>query len=158
MRFIDGLVGEAVIVGPAWNSFQATIEGLVGLLVAQGRVPLPIADVAVRTICERERFASTAMVDIGVSIPHARVEGVDGIVAALAVSPRSVYEVADGLPITIVALVLSSPDLSGEHLNFLASLSILLQSDLMRRRLREARDVGEVLRLVRESDPVRSQS
>lgn len=155
-RLIDGLVGEAVLVRPSCTSFEATVEGLVQRLVAQGSLPQAVAAGAVRSICEREALSSTAMVDIGVSIPHARIAGVDGIIAALAVSPQAVYQVADGLPISIVALVLSSPDLSGEHLNFLASLSMLLQSEQTRQRLRSAADANEVIQLVRSSDTARS--
>jgi PTS system nitrogen regulatory IIA component len=92
------------------------------------------------------------MVDIGVSIPHARVEGVRGIVLAIAVSPDGVYQVAAGAPISIVALVLSSPTLTGEHLNYLASISMLLQSEQTRQRLRDAHDPTEVLRLVHEHE------
>ena len=70
----------------------------------------------------------------------------------LAVSPIAVYQVADGAPISIVVLVLSSPALTGEHLDFLSTLSLLLQSAEMRRQLRRAPSPQEVLRLMRESE------
>jgi len=143
------------IVQPAWGSFDNTIVGLVEHVVACGRLPGSLAVQAVQRIREREVMASTAMVDIGVSIPHARLEGIDGIAATIAVSPTAVYQLADGLPISIVVLVLSSPSLTGEHLNFLSTLSLLLQSARMRRQLRNATSPQEVLRLVRESQPSR---
>jgi PTS system nitrogen regulatory IIA component len=115
-----------------------------------------LAEAAVQRISEREAVASTAMVDIGVSIPHARLEGVDRLIAAIAVSPRAVYQVGDGLPISIVAVVLSSPSLSGEHLNFLSALSILLQSSRVRERLRRATTAEEVLALVRRNEDARA--
>jgi PTS system nitrogen regulatory IIA component len=87
-----------------------------------------------------------------VSMPHARLDGVDGIAAAIAVSPTAVYQLADGLPIAIVVLVLSSPSLTGEHLNFLAALSMLLQSAQFRRQLCNAASPQEVLDLVRGSE------
>jgi mannitol/fructose-specific phosphotransferase system IIA component (Ntr-type) len=80
------------------------------------------------------------------------LEGVTGLIAAVAVSPDAVYYVADGLPISIVALVLSSPSLSGEHLNFLSALSLLLQSSRTRERLRNAATPDEVLRLIRANE------
>jgi mannitol/fructose-specific phosphotransferase system IIA component (Ntr-type) len=143
------------MVRPAWKSFEDAVAGLVDHLVSWGRLPQDLAADAVRSICERESISSTAMVEIGVSIPHARLDGITDIVAAMAVSPLGVYEVADGLPITIVTLVLSSPTLVGEHLNFLSSVSMLLQSARVRDALRNARTVDEVLRLVRQNDGAR---
>ncbi len=97
-------------------------------------------------------MASTAMVDIGVSIPHARLHGISGILAAMAVSPRAVYNAGDGLPISIVVLVLSSPAVVGEHLTFLASLSMLLQSARFRQSVRNAASAEQVERLIRSSE------
>ena len=151
----DRLVGQP-IVRPAWGSFDQAIAALVNHVVACGRLPGTLAEQAVQRIREREVIASTAMVDIGVSIPHARLDGIDGIAAAIAVSPTAVYQLADGLPISIVVLVLSSPSLTGEHLNFLSTLSLLLQSARIRQQLRNAPSPQDVLRLVQGSEPSRS--
>jgi len=151
MRVSEALVDPAVI-RPAWRTFEDAVSGLVDHLVAGGRLPRELAAEAVRRIREREAIAGTAMVDIGVSIPHARLEGIDGIIAAIAVSPDGVYEIAHGLPISIVVLVLSSPSLTGEHLNFLSALSLLLQSARVREALRAARTPEEVTRLVRANE------
>jgi mannitol/fructose-specific phosphotransferase system IIA component (Ntr-type) len=155
MRVSDALVSGAIIVQPAWESFDETIAGLVHQLVVSTRLPSHLADLAIARIREREAVASTAMVDIGVSIPHARLEGVTGLVAAIAVSPHAVYEVGAGLPISIVALVLSSPTLTGEHLNFLSTLSLLLQSARTRERLRNAATAADVLHLIRSNEQAR---
>ena len=152
MRVSEALAAGGVMVRPEWGSFAATVSGLVERLVSSGRLPGQLAGEAVRRIQQREAVASTAMVDIGVSIPHARLDGIDGIVAAMAVSPRAVYQVGDGLPISIVVLVLSSPTLVGEHLNFLASLSMLLQSARFRQRVRNAATAEEVQQLVRSNE------
>jgi nitrogen PTS system EIIA component len=152
MRVSDALVVGAIMARPAWTSFEETIAGLVDRLVSAGQLPQTLAARAVQRIAEREAVASTAMVDIGVSIPHARLDGITGIVAALAVSSQAVYEVANDLPISIVALVLSSPGLTGEHLNFLSALSLLLQSARVRDQLRNAASPEAVLQLVRSSE------
>ena len=151
-RVSDTLVSRAIVVDAAWDTFEDTVRGLVERLVEAAVLPAAFADEAVRRIREREAIASTAMVDIGVSIPHARLEGITGIVAALAASPRAVYEVADGLPISIVALVLSSPALTGEHLTFLSAVSLLLQAERVRQQLREAASADEVLRVIRSNE------
>ena len=148
----DALDDGAVVVGPAWGTFEETIVQLVDRLVSSGKLPRALAAEAVRRLQEREAIAGTAMVDIGVSIPHARVDGVDRIIAAIAVSRFAVYQVADGLPISVVVLVLSSPTLTGEHLTFLSEVSLLLQSIRTRERLRSAIGAEDVLSVVRDSE------
>ena len=154
MRVSDALEGT-VVLRPAWRTFEETVDQLISTLVSSGRLGEARAAVAAYRIREREAIAGTAMVDIGVSIPHARIDGVDRIVAAMAVSSGAVYEVAAGLPISIVVLVLSSPDLIGEHLDFLSGVSHLLQSDRMRALLRHARTVDDVVDIVRGSELAR---
>jgi mannitol/fructose-specific phosphotransferase system IIA component (Ntr-type) len=155
MRVSEALISGAIVVHPMWKTFDDAVAGLVDRLVASARLPQDLIQIAIARIREREAMASTAMVDIGVSIPHARLDGISGVIAAVAVSPHAVYQVAHGLPISIVALVLSSPSLSGEHLNFLSSLSMLLQSARIRDRLRNAATADEVLRLIRANEQAR---
>lgn len=155
IRVSDALVPSAVVARPAWSSFAEAVRGLVDQLVAAGRLPETLAAAAVQRVIEREAVASTAMVDIGVSIPHARLDGISGIMAALAVAPHAVYQVADGVPISIAALVLSSPTLTGEHLNFLANLSMLLQSAQIREQLRQATGAAAVMQVIRNYEQTR---
>src|SRR5215813_407254 len=105
VRVSDAVTVDSVAVRPQWHSFEEAITSLVNQLVAAGRLPRDLAAEAVERVTEREAMASTAMVDIGIGIPHARLDGIDGIIGALAVHPLAVYEVAAGLPITIVMLV-----------------------------------------------------
>jgi len=155
MRISEGIEPGAVAVRPEWTTFSETVDGLIERLVESGRLARSVAEQAASRIYEREAIASTAMVDIGVSIPHARIDGVRGIIAAIAVSPEAVYYVADGAPIGIVVLVLSSPSLTGEHLNFLSSVSMLLQSEQTRLALRRATGTADVWRLIAENESLR---
>lgn len=134
---------------PPWRTFEEAVAGLVGELVRNGQLPAALAATAVRAVCERERDASTAIVEIGVSIPHARIDGVSRVVAAIAGGPPAVYYHMAQVPITVMALVLSPTDHAAEHLNFLSSLSILLQSESLRRRLVHAADADAALALLR---------
>ena len=152
MRVSDTLLTGAIATGASWPDFEGAVGGLVDLLVANGSVPRDLAGDAVLSICERERVASTAMVDIGVSIPHSRLDGLGKLVSALAVSPRGVYGASAGTPISIVFLVLSAPSLSGEHLNFLSALSMLLHSSSLRRSLQDATSPEAALALIRSHE------
>jgi mannitol/fructose-specific phosphotransferase system IIA component (Ntr-type) len=76
------------------------------------------------------------------------MEGIQGVVGALATSPTAVYYAMASVPITIMALVLSAPDRATEHLNVLSSLSILLQSENLRHGLQEAKDAGQAFSIL----------
>jgi len=148
-RLTEGLTLGAVVVRPPWHSFEETVRGLVRELVVAGHLAAGGEEAAVRAVLEREAMASTALVEIGVSMPHARVAGVDGAVAALAVSPAAVYYASTETPITIVALLLSPLFASGTHLNYLSSLSMLLQSERTRDRLQRATTPADVYDVIR---------
>ena len=149
MRLSQTLRADAISTGVNWPDFEGVVGGLVSRLVQNGSVPGELASPAVAAIVARERVASTTMVDIGVSIPHSRVDGLATLVSALAVSPRGVFGASAGTPISIVFLVLSPPSLSGEHLNFLSVLSMLLHSTEFRRGLQVAASPEEALALIR---------
>ncbi|MCX8072339.1 MAG: PTS sugar transporter subunit IIA [Candidatus Binatia bacterium] len=152
MRLAEVLDERAVVVGQSWPDFESTVRALLERLVATAELPADAVEETLASICQRERQSSTAMVDIGVSIPHVRTPAVQRITCALAVAPRAVYEVAFGLPISIVALVLSAHSLATEHLQFLSSLSLLLQSERCRAELKRSSSPAEVLAVVRSHD------
>lgn len=149
MRISDTLSVSSILTGTSWPDFEAAVAALVGVLVRAGTLPANLGREAVAAVCSRERMASTAMVDIGVSIPHTRLEGIHGVISALAVSPQPIYGATMGTPISIVALVLSPPALTGEHLNFLSALSLLLHSSAVRQSLQRAVTPAAALDIIR---------
>jgi mannitol/fructose-specific phosphotransferase system IIA component (Ntr-type) len=148
MRVTEFISPGGILVQQSPRTFEAAVRGLVATMVQQGQVPLSLEVEAVKAICDREQVASTIMVEIGVSVPHARMEGIQGVVGALATSPTAVYYAMASVPITIMALVLSAPDRATEHLNVLSSLSILLQSENLRHGLQEAKDAGQAFSIL----------
>jgi mannitol/fructose-specific phosphotransferase system IIA component (Ntr-type) len=152
MRVSDTLRSEAIVTGVTWPDFAGVVQGLVGRLTETGDLPASLEKAAVAAVIEREHVASTAMVDIGVSIPHSRLDGLNRLVSALALAPGGVYGAPAGTPISIVFLVLSPSSLVGDHLNFLSALSMLLHSAPFRRNLQAARTADDVLAIVRASE------
>lgn len=140
------------MVQPECLTFDRTIESLVAAMSDAGGLPADLIGAAAIHVREREAVSSTAMVEIGVSIPHTRLDGIDRITAAIAVSPSRVYDVTDGLPISIVVLVLTPSDQVNEHLEFLSGLSLLLQSPDLRRQLRDADTMEKVMLAIRENE------
>lgn len=149
-RVVDIIDAGGVLLSPNFPGFPDVVAGLVDCLVERGRLDRRLRDPAIEAVCERETISSTVMVEIGVSIPHARLEGVDGVIGAMAVHPSGVYYAMAGVPIAIVVLVLSSPDLAGEHLNVLAGLSMLLQSASVRDGVIRADSEARVIQLLRD--------
>src|ERR1044071_3782045 len=88
MRFVAALRPELIHIAPPWTTFRETVSGLVGTLREHGALSATYASDAVRAVTSREAAASTALLDIGVGIPHARVAGLDGVMTALALSSR----------------------------------------------------------------------
>jgi PTS system nitrogen regulatory IIA component len=91
-------------------------------------------------LLERERQGSTALGE-AIAIPHAKVEGLDGVRLALGVAVEGIDAGArDGRPTRLFFLVLSSPSQPSLHIRVLASVS------------RMARLAGAVERLATSTD------
>jgi mannitol/fructose-specific phosphotransferase system IIA component (Ntr-type) len=104
------------------------------------------------TLTEREAQASTALGD-GVAIPHARIVGLDGMVAAFARSRAGVeWDAPDGTPAHLILMLAGPAEQPGTYLKMLASASRLLRDREVRARLIEATDAVELLRILRDEE------
>ena len=92
MSFVARLRPELIAIAPAWGGFRDTVGGLVELLVHGDAVPAAREAEAVRAVVAREAEASTAVLDIGVGVPHARLAGLRETVVALGLSRAGLYE------------------------------------------------------------------
>jgi mannitol/fructose-specific phosphotransferase system IIA component (Ntr-type) len=140
MSFVARLRPELIAITPSWRGLRETVTGLVGLLVKGGAVPAAREGEAVRAVLAREAEASTAVLDIGVGVPHARLAGLGGTVVALGLSRPGLYEPVPALVVPIVGLVLSPPDGIDDHLRTLAGIATLLRSPVLREALLDAPD------------------
>jgi len=154
MRLSQIFEAGGVLVRPPWETFDDAVRGMVANLVSNQQIDPALGAPAVQAICEREAAESTAIVEIGVSIPHARLAGVDGLAATFATSPTGVYFETAGLPIMIMVLVLSAPELAAEHLRFLSKISMLLQSQSIRDNLCNAQDSAAALAMLRRQEGI----
>jgi len=89
---------------------------------------------------ERERLGSTG-VGNGVALPHARIAGLDQVVAGFArLSDPMDFDSVDGRPVDLVAFLLAPENAAGAHLRALARVSRTLRREGNRTRLRSAPD------------------
>ena len=105
-------------------------------------------DEVLAAVLRREKSCSTA---IGpVALPHARVPGLDRIVASLGANPDGVYEDGDG---TSFVLAFASPAQSAvDHLKFLARAAHLFRDEDARTHLLAATDPAEMLAVIRRAE------
>jgi nitrogen PTS system EIIA component len=150
MTFVDHLRPDAVCIAPPWRSFRDTIVGLVETLAATGRLSSDAMPQAIDAVMVREAQASTALLDIGTGVPHARLAGIEHALVALAISAPGLYEAVPTVPIHVVALVLSPPDALTDHLEILAGVAVLLRSPELRARLLAAPDARTALAALRD--------
>ena len=149
MRFVARLRPELIRVAPPWRTFEETIAGLVALLAAERLLPVGAEATAIEAVTTREAAASTALLDIRAGVPHARLAGLARPAVALAASPLGLYEAVPTVPIQTVALVLSPPAATAQHLTILAGIATLLRSPELRAQLLAARDGDEALGILR---------
>ena len=140
MSFVTRLRPELIHVAPPWRTFGETVGGLVESLVAAGTLDEAVREAAVRAVIAREAEASTALLDIGVGVPHARLAGLAQAVVALAVSRTGLYEPVPTVAVATVALVLSPPSAAADHLHILTEIATLLRSADLRAALLAAPD------------------
>jgi mannitol/fructose-specific phosphotransferase system IIA component (Ntr-type) len=148
MPFVSHLRAEQILIAPPWLGFGETVDGLLDRLATLQLLSPAQRDDAAGAVRAREREASTAVLETGVGVPHARIAGLPGPVVALAVSPTGLYEAVPTVPIRIVALVLSPLAALDDHLRILAEIATLLHSADLRTLLLRARDAPTALEVL----------
>jgi PTS system nitrogen regulatory IIA component len=150
MQISDYLTAELVLPALAAAARDEVMEALAARLAACH--PEIDAGRLVAALHERERQVSTALVD-GVAIPHARVEGLTRMIAALGRSAAGVdCGSHDGKPTHLFLLLVVPADRPGAHLKLLATASRLLTDGRCRARLMDAPDAAGVLDALREAE------
>jgi PTS system nitrogen regulatory IIA component len=101
---------------------------------------------------ERERLGTTG-VGQGIAIPHGRAPGLKKVFGFFARLQKPVdFEAIDEKPVDLVFLLLSPEDAGADHLQALASVSRLLRDAALCQRLRDAKDVASIYRLLTENE------
>jgi len=149
MPFVSQLRAAQIVIAPGWHDFGATVDGLIARLAEGGLLTSEIGSDAGRAVRAREAEASTAMLEIGVGVPHARLAGLETPVVALALATEGLYEAVPTVPIRIVALVLSPIAAIEDHLRMLADIATTLRSSELRTLLLRARDEATALEALR---------
>lgn len=122
-RVSDYLSEKRVVFFTSGPSKMQVLGNLIGTL------DLPDPSAAIKAIISREEIGST-IISPGLALPHARLEGLTKIEAAVGICGSGVHDVHDGgAPIRVFVLFLGPADNMKEHLFFLSKVSALFQDE-----------------------------
>jgi PTS system nitrogen regulatory IIA component len=150
MKITDILDEASIIQDLRSTSKKGVLEELSSVLVSTGK--LPDRDRAVEVLLEREKLGSTGIGD-GIAIPHGKMKEIKELVTSFGRSTKGVnFESIDNKPTYLFFLLVAPENSAGIHLKALARISRLLKDPSFRNRLMEARDRGDLFRIIVEED------
>ena len=145
---LSELFGEReLIVGFDPSDKWEAIRALVDHLVAAGRLPAQRSEAILEAVLSRERSMSTGM-ESGVAIPHAAVDDLPSVVAAMGLVTRPEglsFDSIDGQPARIVVLLVIPRQQKLLHIRTLADVARLLGQADVRQELLGAASSAEAL-------------
>jgi PTS system nitrogen regulatory IIA component len=146
MKIIDILSRDAVKVDLQARDKEGVIEEISELVVRSAG--LADKQGVVRVLMEREALGSTG-IGLNVAIPHAKLQGVDDLIAALGRSKEGVdFGSIDGQPVRLFFVLISGVNSAGIHLKALAKISRLLKNDETRKALISCSSSDEMYEIV----------
>lgn len=101
-----------------------------------------------KAVLEREEVMSTG-IGLGIAVPHAKVPCVRDFVLALGRSRAGIeFQSLDGKPVHLVVLIAGPEARQGRYLQVLASVTLRLKREEVRRALLEARDAAAMIAIL----------
>ena len=138
MRMQELLKPEDILCGFDAPDKWVAIDRLMEHLHASGHYAEELRDKLHEAVNARERSMSTGM-EKGIAIPHAAVEGLEEIVACMAIDQRGLnFESIDGQPARFVVLLVIPKTQKLLHIRTLADVARILAKDEVRERLLSA--------------------
>ncbi|RME76982.1 MAG: PTS sugar transporter subunit IIA [Planctomycetota bacterium] len=133
---------EALAIPLEADGPAQAIDRLLERLVASGALAAERREPARTALLARERARSSGLAH-GLALPHAVLDGIERIVAALGVARRPIpWATLDETPVQIVVLLLVPPNRLQVHVRVLAGIARLLNDRRLRAELRAAADAA----------------
>jgi mannitol/fructose-specific phosphotransferase system IIA component (Ntr-type) len=155
MKLLDLVPATAIIANLSASDRNGVIRELVQALEVAGQIDDDAADGIVKSIIARERTRGTTGFGKGVAVPHAKVEGLKRVIAAVGRSPRGIdFASLDGEPVFGIFLILSPAEQAEAHLRAMDVVFRHLQQEKFRRFLRQSDSTEKILDLLKEADEV----
>jgi nitrogen PTS system EIIA component len=150
MKLMDFIVKDAIVVNLQGTEKKDVLGEMVEALVKSKKISGK--EKVVKILLDREELGSTG-IGQGVGIPHGKTNEVDNVIIAFGSSKQGIeFESLDGEPVYLVFLLLAPVESTGIHLKALAKISRILKDKHFRQSLRDAKDVAEVVKIIKEED------
>ena len=144
MKLSDAVAVESIEVNLKSRAKEDLFTEMVALLKRNPELERVDDSTILKALNERERTATTG-VGKEVGIPHGKIMGLSGIVAAIGVSKRGIeYGSVDGLPVRFVVAIVAPPEESRNYLRVLAKVARLLSDPSFTESLVTASSSGEI--------------
>jgi len=135
MALADQLHPETVLLTPKVGDKWELLEHMVDAVCSAGVLDVDRASEAKAALIARERSVSTGMED-GAAVPHAALENLDKMVAALALFPSGIeFDSMDGKPARVVVMLLVPRHEKLAHVRTLTEVARRLGDAVFRERL-----------------------
>ena len=149
---VQDLVEVPLRAADKWQALSI----LAALPVRSGRYSAAVAPMIERALVERERSMSTGM-EHGIAIPHAAVDGIDDLLAILALAPDGIpFEAVDKKPAQILVGLIYPRHKKLMHIKTRAEIARMLARADVRQRLLLCKTPAEAIAALRELDAARA--
>jgi fructose-specific phosphotransferase system IIA component len=146
MRLTEILKPQDIKIPLAATTKTDAIAELVNLLAANGEVTDPKR--VLEAVLDREATRTTGIGN-GLAIPHGKCAGVPSLVMAIGKAATPIdFQAIDGRPVSLIWLLASPPDKTGQHIHALARISRLMTIDKFRQAVSAATTAQELYDLI----------
>ena len=150
MRIMDYLCKNAIAVDLKARNKKEVINEMTAVLAKTNKIS--DKEKVVKILLEREELGSTG-IGQGIAIPHGKTNQVDDVIITFGSSKQGIdFESLDGEPVYLLFLLLAPLESSGVHLKALAKISRLLKDKYFRQALRDAKNIDEVIKVIKEEN------
>jgi len=152
MRLTSFIRTDAILPDLKATTAREAVDEMVGALVKVKALPAGDRKKVVDAVLRREKKGTTGFGN-GVAIPHAKQDGVDGVVGIVARSAAGIaFAALDGQPVHLFFLLLSNPDTPEDHLKAMEHIFRSIKNDNLRRFMSQAATREELVDLLKEAD------
>ena len=153
MKLVDLVASSAIVPALVSTERNGAIRELVQVLAASGGLQADQVEPVVKSIIARERSKGTTGFGKGVAAPHAKINGLPRVIAAVGRSATGVdFSSLDGGPVYGVVLLLSPVEKPEEHLRAMDLVFRVLQKEKFRKFLRQCETAEAIYELLSEAE------
>lgn len=153
MKLLDLIDPKSIVPNLESSDRNGAIKELTAVLAIAGLIGESDVDRIVKSILQRERSRGTTGFGKGVALPHAKIEGLDRVIASVGRSVNGLeYDSHDGQPVFGIILVLSPVDQAEAHLNAMQMMYKHLLHEKFRKFLRQSDSTEKIYDLLKEAD------